>query len=105
MRRRDFFKVITGFVAGIFATSTKAEEKPQLTVAMIKKARDELVAAQKVSQDIYGDPDILCKRSGTRYLCRPKSGPPGPTDIDTMTMGGYSNYIYICGVSDLNDDI
>jgi hypothetical protein len=81
MNRRNFFKVVTGFVAGIFATSTKAEEKPQLTVAMLKKVRDELVAAQKVSQDIYGDPDILCKRPGTRYVCVPKSGPPDWTDV------------------------
>ena len=49
MNRRSFFKVVTGFVAGIFATSAK--EKSQLTVAMLKKAKNELVAAQKKVED------------------------------------------------------
>ena len=41
MNRRNFFKVVTGFVAGIFAGST----------------------------------------AKSKLVCRPKSGPPGPTDI------------------------
>ena len=55
MNRRSFFKVVTGFVAGVFATSVEGK-----------------------------------KRSGTRYVCRPKS-PPGPTEIPNMTMGTSSN--------------
>ena len=61
MNRRNFFKVVTGFVAGIFVSST----------------------------------------AKSKSVCRPKSGPPGPTE---MNMGTSSNYIYICNVSDLNDD-
>ena len=46
MNRRNFFKTVTGFVAGIFATSAIAKEKPKLTVAMLQKAKKYLDAQE-----------------------------------------------------------
>ena len=66
MNRRNFFKVVTGFVAGIFATSVEGK-----------------------------------KRSGTRYVS-PSSSPTSTTT--TSSTSTPSNCIYICNVSDLNDD-
>ena len=55
MNRRSFFKVVTGFVAGIFATSAKV--KADVTVFPTE------AQARKVSRDIYGDPDKLYCRN------------------------------------------
>lgn len=53
MNRRNFLKTVTGFVAGMFATSAVAKEKPKLTVAKLIKCKDELDAK---------------KRSGTMFV-------------------------------------
>ncbi|MCK5016952.1 MAG: hypothetical protein KAS32_07750 [Candidatus Peribacteraceae bacterium] len=66
MNRRSFFKVVTGFVAGIFATSV--EGKKFNTKDFGGWHPKDGWQARKVSQDIYGDPDILRKRSGTKYI-------------------------------------
>ncbi|KKN03383.1 hypothetical protein LCGC14_1108310 [marine sediment metagenome] len=44
MNRRNFFKTVTGFIAGVFTTSAIAKEKPKLTVAMVQKAKKYLDA-------------------------------------------------------------
>ena len=85
MNRRSFFKLVTGFVAGVFGVSAKPKSQPKTLTC-------------------GGKGGTLCPRCKFNCKVVSKSGPPGPTEIDTMTMGGYSNYIYICGVSDLNDD-
>ena len=58
MNRRNFFKVVTGFVAGIFATSAKAD-------VTVFPTSDSEWAKQKP-------------------LYVPKSGPPGPTEIPAI---------------------
>ena len=50
MNRRSFFKTVTGFIAGMFTLPSLAKEKPKLTVAMLKKCKDE-IDAKKVSDD------------------------------------------------------
>lgn len=104
MNRRNFFKVVTGFVAGIFASSAKSKAiyksgPPGPTIIpeecleppwgklgckdcysykgcshfnecldILKKQIE--AYDKKVSQDIYGDPDMLYsrKRSGTQFV-------------------------------------
>ena len=48
MNRRNFFKTVTGFVAGMFTTSAIAKEKPKLTVAMVQKAKNDLEVASNI---------------------------------------------------------
>lgn len=59
MNRRSFFKLVTGFVAGIFATSVEGK----------KFSTEDFGGweARKVSQDIYGDPNKLHCRSNMFY--------------------------------------
>lgn len=48
MKRRDFFKVITGFITGVcvlFVPKVKGNEKPKLTLAMLMKCKEELEKA------------------------------------------------------------
>ena len=77
MNRRSFFKVVTGFVAGIFATSGKKRSgtrycgesstgiDPNSEWAKQKcLTLDEICRRKrKVSQDIYGEPDMLYSRN------------------------------------------
>ena len=60
MNRRNFFKVITGFVAGVFAAK---KSKADVTIFPTEEQ------ARKVSQDIYGDPDKLYCRGKNGTLC------------------------------------
>lgn len=42
MNRRNFFKAVTGFVAGVYALALPSKAKPQLTVAMLREVADKL---------------------------------------------------------------
>lgn len=66
MNRRNFFKVVTGFVAGIFATSAKSEPEYSCSASMLGHP----------SATNTAEPDSECgwnKRSGTKY-CGGKNG-------------------------------
>ena len=60
MNRRNFFKVVTGFVVGIFAAK---KSKADVTIFPTEEQ------AMKVSRDIYGDPDKLYCRGKNGTLC------------------------------------
>lgn len=60
MKRRDFFKIVTGFVAGIFATSAKSKEdfpipadplKDKFVLNQMERLRIE--AAEKAANPFY----------------------------------------------------
>ena len=89
MNRRNFFKVVTGFVAGIFATNTVKAKPKALTCR--------------------GKSGTLCPRCkfNCKSICRPKSGPPGPTEIPAIWSQQYplgtrrSGMIYIKAAKDI----
>ena len=92
INRRNFFKVVTGFVAGIFASSVEG-----------KKFNTEDFGGwnPKDGWSAGIDPESEWAKHGQRALAAQKEW--AEADTMTATVGGYSNYIYICGVSDLND--
>ena len=49
MKRRDFFKVVMGFVAGVFATSVEGKKRSGTRLA----TKEEIVAAQKAANPPY----------------------------------------------------
>lgn len=100
MKRRDFFKVISGFVAGIFATSAIAKEKPKLTVAMLQKAKKELGAKNNQCEwngrlKCGGQNGTLCSR------CKYNRKEP----VETWSASGKTYYVDEVNGDDKNDGL
>lgn len=71
MNRRNFFKVVTGFVAGVFAMCApkgKSKLRDYDAHLVLGDDFDERDLMRKVSQDIYGDPDMLVMRDDTAMI-------------------------------------